>query len=172
MINKYGISLRLVEESDAQFIVDLRTDEKLSRFLSVTYADVEEQKKWLRAYKKREEKDEEFYFVALYQGRVYGTTRIYNIETDCFEVGSWLFAPDAPNGVAVLADIVAREFAFEKLNVGRCKFEVRRKNVSVVKYHKSYKPILIKETEQDYFFVLDRDAFEEHKNKLIKILGK
>lgn len=171
-IDKYGICLRLVEEHDAEFIVRLRTDEKLSRFLSLTSNDVDAQKRWIQKYKEREQKEQEYYFVALYQDVIYGTTRIYNIESDCFEVGSWLFSPETPSGVAVLADIIGREFAFEKFNTSKCKFEVRRKNASVVKYHKSYKPLLIKETEQDLYFLLNRSAFEEHKTKLIKLLSK
>lgn len=172
IIEKYGITLRLVEQQDAEFIVRLRTDEKLARFLSATSNDVEAQKEWIRQYKEREKKEQEYYFIASYQGVIYGTTRIYNIEPDCFEVGSWLFSPETPSGVAVLSDIVGREFAFEKFDTSKCKFEVRRNNTSVVKYHKLYKPLMVKETEQDFYFVLGRSEFEEHKNKLIKLLAK
>lgn len=171
-IDKYGITLRLVEEEDAAFIVALRTDEKLSRFLSLTSNDVEAQKEWIRKYKIREQQGQEYYFVAMYQGQVYGTTRIYNIEPNCFEVGSWLFSNNTPSGVSILADIIAREYAFEKLNTDICKFEVRKNNLSVVKYHKGYKPTLVRETDQDYFFTLERKTFETYKNKLLTILSK
>ncbi len=53
-MNKYGIDVRFVEESDAEFILSLRTDPKLSRYLHATDNDVEKQRQWIRKYKERE----------------------------------------------------------------------------------------------------------------------
>lgn len=171
-IEKYGITLRPVELSDAEFIVGLRTDEKLGRFLSPTLPDIDAQREWLKKYKEREANGTEFYFIAEHQGRAYGTTRIYNITENCFEVGSWLFAKDSPRGVSILADIAGREFAFEKLTTPICKFEVRRDNLTVIKYHKGYCPTLVDADELNYYFTLDRASFTTHATKLIKILSK
>lgn len=171
-IERYGIVLRGVTEEDAAFIVKLRTDESLGRFLSHTSPDIEKQKEWIRGYEMREAEDREFYFICEYQGKVYGTTRIYNIEDDCFEVGSWLFTPHTPSGVSVLADIIAREFAFDKFGFDKCRFEVRKQNLSVVKYHKGYQPAIIGEDELNYYFTLTKTKFDIHKTKLIKIFQK
>jgi hypothetical protein len=171
-IEKYGIRIQTIEDHDAEFILKLRTDNNLSRFLSHTSTDLNAQREWIRRYKEREKEGKEYYFIALHNGTRYGTTRIYNIESDCFEVGSWLFSPDAPIGVSILTDIIGREFAFKKLGARKCKFTVRRENHTVIKYHKSYKPILIKETQEDFFFMLTREAFETYKNKLINVIIK
>lgn len=169
-IERYGLTLRFVEQEDAQFIVKLRTDEKLSRFLSPTSSDIKMQQEWIAKYKEREHKGEEYYFITEYQGVICGTTRIYNIEDDCFEIGSWLFSADSPGGVPVLADIITREFAFEKLKISKCRFEVRKLNKAVVKYHKSYNPQVVGEDELNYYFVLSRESFNERKNKLVPML--
>ena len=39
-LDKYGLHVRLVNEDDAEFIVSLRTDPKLSRFIHDTGNDV------------------------------------------------------------------------------------------------------------------------------------
>jgi len=53
-LNRYGLHVRLVNEDDAEYILNLRTDHKLGRFLSKTVNDLEVQKQWIRDYKKRE----------------------------------------------------------------------------------------------------------------------
>ena len=60
---KYGLQLRFVNEDDAEFIIKLRTDPKLGKFIHSTSSDIEEQKKWIRAYKKREQAGTDYYFI-------------------------------------------------------------------------------------------------------------
>ena len=62
-MKRYGISVRLVEEDDAEFILKLRTNRKLSRYLHKTDADIEKQIQWIRNYKKRELEGTEYYFL-------------------------------------------------------------------------------------------------------------
>ena len=51
VITAEGIKLRLVEKTDAEFIVDLRTDKKLGQNISWTSASVEKQIAWIEEYK-------------------------------------------------------------------------------------------------------------------------
>lgn len=53
-LDRYGLHVRLVGEEDAEFIVHLRTDEKLSRYINKTNVGVDKQKEWIKQYKKRE----------------------------------------------------------------------------------------------------------------------
>ena len=53
MYQKYGIQLKPVEESDADFIIELRTNNQKSRFISATNPDVTQQKEWIKNYKIR-----------------------------------------------------------------------------------------------------------------------
>jgi RimJ/RimL family protein N-acetyltransferase len=161
-----------VEEEDAGFIVELRTDPNLSRFLSPTNPNIEEQKAWIAKYKLREEQGEEYYFLCLNEdGEKLGLNRLYNFEKDCFEIGSWLYKPGLPMSMAVLGDLTIRDYGFENLGFDQCKFEVRKANLSVVKYHLAFKPEKVGESELDYYFRLSYDRYKIHRDKLLKILN-
>ncbi|WP_297830162.1 GNAT family N-acetyltransferase [uncultured Rikenella sp.] len=170
-IHRYGITLRPVEVSDAEFILKLRTDERLGQFLSVTSPDLEQQQEWIRGYKEREAIGKEYYYIAEKDGAAYGTIRTYKIGEDWFEGGSWLFSPDAPVGMSILADIINREFAFEVLDKSVNCFEVRRLNQAVVKYQRGYRPIQVAEDELNYYFILTRRQFAKYKQRYLKLLG-
>jgi hypothetical protein len=168
---KYGITIRLVEEADAEFIVSLRTDEKLGRYLSHTRVSVDEQRKWIKAYKIREALGEEYYFIAIgEQGERYGTTRLYNLEVDSFTTGSWLFSESAPTGMAIKTDLIGRELAFEELGYEICKFDVRRENKKVIRFHQFFMPRMIMENDLDIFYELDKASFNKFRDKLINII--
>ena len=53
-IEKYGCYYRLVEIKDAEFIMSLRTNEKLSRYINETNNKLKDQSDWLKDYKLRE----------------------------------------------------------------------------------------------------------------------
>jgi RimJ/RimL family protein N-acetyltransferase len=171
MIKKYGIVLRLVNESDAKFILELRTNEKLGRYLSQTSEDLTLQENWIRSYKKRENLGIEYYFIVEDEnGKKFGTTRLYNPAENSFEVGSWIFSQNSPTGMAIKADIICREFGFETFKTKKCNFEVRKDNKSVIKYHKGYKPTMISEDELNLYFELTFEKFETYSQKLLNYL--
>ena len=58
-----GIKMRLINEADAEFVVKLRTDKKLGKYISWTSNNIEDQIGWIKEYKKREAKQKEFYFI-------------------------------------------------------------------------------------------------------------
>ena len=93
----FGVYFRLVEIEDAEFIHSLRNNEKLSRYINPTSKDLTEQIKWLKKYKLREKKGEDFYILCLEsdKGSKLGLNRLYDINDDYFEIGSWVFSPDA-----------------------------------------------------------------------------
>ena len=53
------VKLRLVNESDASFILSLRLNENYNKFLSSVNNDIEKQKVWIRNYKQKENNNEE-----------------------------------------------------------------------------------------------------------------
>jgi RimJ/RimL family protein N-acetyltransferase len=171
---KFQVTRRFVEPADAGFILSLRMDDRLGRFLSPTDPDVEKQERWIASYKERERRGEEFYFLFAHRdGSKYGVSRIYDIDNEAgvFEVGSWLFAPDSPLGLAVLCDLCVRDWAFEKLGSASCRFEVRKENKSVVGYHKRFAPELTGQDGLNFYFRLDRDRYRAHRNSLLKMYG-
>jgi RimJ/RimL family protein N-acetyltransferase len=172
--DKFHVKKRFVEPADAEFILSLRMNDSLGRFLSHTDPDIDKQREWIEAYKKRERRGEEFYF--LFAGdkeAKYGVSRIYNVDRreKTFEVGSWLFSPDSPVGLAPLADLCVRDYGFERTGAVACRFEVRKDNGSVVNYHRRFDPELTGEDELNFYFRLDRRRYVGQRNAMLKMYG-
>jgi RimJ/RimL family protein N-acetyltransferase len=170
-INKYNIKLRVVEETDAAFIVAIRTDTSKSRFISETNSDVEKQKLWISEYKKREKAEEEFYLIAIDEEEVeFATYRLYDKRENSIEIGSFVSKPLYNNPINVIkVDVILKAYVFQELGFNNLKFEVRKENKSVVNYHKKFHPILIDEDELNYYFVLEKKAFLANKIKFEKL---
>ena len=167
---RFSVRMRFVEPRDASFILKLRTDERLGKFISPTENDLEKQIKWIRQYKSREQKSEEFYFLfESLSGKPYGVSRAYNFCEDSFEIGSWLFSHDTPEGVAILADLATRDYAFISRNVSACKFEVRKANRNVIRYHQRFNPEVICEDNENYYFRLSFEKYIKFRNNLIAV---
>lgn len=167
-IERYGIKLRSVNIDDAEFIIMLRTDSKKSRFISSTGSDIELQKKWIEGYIKREAENKEYYFIAIDEkGEKFATYRVYNIEDDICEIGSWVSKPGYKNtNNSIKVDLIMKEFVFETLKYSKVRFEVNKANTSVVKYHKLFNPILVRESEDNNYFILEKENFESRRNKI------
>lgn len=166
-IQRYGVTLRLVEVDDAEFILKLRTDPKLNRFISYTSPELNDQVKWIQNYKEKEKQELELYFIAMdTEGNKFGTIRLYNRDEQSFEIGSWLFSSHSPMGMAVKTHIIGYEIGFEVFKAEYCRFEVRKENVSVLNYVKFFKPAKIGEDNLNIYFRLSKENFESRKNKL------
>ena len=92
-LKKYGIEVRLVNEDDTQFILSLRADKWLTRFIHQTDDDEQKQREWIRKYKEREKAGKEYYFIYSKDGVPFGLNRIYSIHNGSFTSGSWLCVP-------------------------------------------------------------------------------
>ena len=168
---KYGITLRLVEESDSDFIVKIRTDIRKARFISETNSIVLEQKKWIKAYKTREILCEEYYIIAIDEdNEKFATYRLYNKTEASIEIGSFVSCPEYNNPINIIkVDVLLKEYVFEALGFVTLNFEVRKKNTTVISYHKKFQPIKINEDEHNYYFVLEKEAFLKNKLKFEKL---
>ena len=116
-IYKYRLDCRLADESDSGFILALRTDDVLSRYIHATDNDLQSQIDWMRAYKKRERAGEDYYFIFSYEGERVGVCRLYAIHDNHFTFGSWLFKRDIPFFCSIAAAVIAREIAFDILGL-------------------------------------------------------
>lgn len=114
---KYGVQIRFVNEDDAAFIVRLRTDPRLTRFIHDTDSNIDKQKAWIRKYKEREAAGTEYYFAVSIDNKTQGFIRIYSIHDKTFTVGSIIMDKEAPIHCALAATIVAKEIAFEVLGL-------------------------------------------------------
>ncbi len=161
----------MVEETDADFIILLRTDTSKSKFISPTDSDVNKQKEWIRKYKEREKSGDEYYFIAIDENEEkFATYRIYNKMNDSIEIGSFVSKPfyNIPINV-IKVDVILKEFVFTSLGYDQLNFEVRKENKSVVSYHKKFHPYLEKEDDLNFYFVLAKENFLVNKTKFEKL---
>lgn len=171
---KYGLYTRLVQKSDAAFILQLRTNEKLNQHIHATSNDLLQQEQWIENYKIREQAGTEYYFIfEVPKGTPVGVCRLYNITEDSFTSGSWVFSPDAPMGSGVLADIITREIGFDTLQRSINYYDVRKDNRTVNAYHLRYKPTRLDEDEEgNVNYKLGKEAFEKGKQFYLRMTVK
>lgn len=171
-LDRYGLHCRLVNDDDAELITNLRSDEKLGRYIHSTPRDVASQIEWQHSYYQRQKEGIEYYFAYEKGGVVYGFNRIYHITEEYFTIGSWVFSKESPIGMAILADIIVREIGFELFPEKLCAWDNRKDNTNVVKFSKTYNPRLMAETEMDYYFLCSAEDVETNKFKYVKLFNR
>ena len=158
VIRSKSISLRLVEEEDASFILSLRLDEKYNSFLSKVGSDLESQKLWIKEYKSHEANKEQYYFIIeRADGKHCGTVRLYDFKNDSFSWGSWILNEDKTRYAAVESAFLVYQYGFNILGFGRSHFEVMKGNDRVVAFHEKMGAIRVGEDDINIYFEINRD---------------
>lgn len=166
-----NINLRIADTSDAEFILQLRLDEKKSRYISSVDNDLEKQINWLKEYKKRENDKKEYYFIIENKsGEKFGVLRLYDFKDDSFCWGSWIIKDDSPSYMAIESALMVYEFAFYTLGFKNTHFDVRKKNEKVISFHKRLGAQVVDEDELNYYFIYPKTAYEEIREKYKKYL--
>lgn len=159
--------MRFVEESDAEFILKLRLDERYNQFLSSVNPDVQAQKDWIRKYKADEAAKKQFYFIIeRLDGTPCGTVRVYDLREDSFCWGSWILNEDKTRFAAVESAFLVYQFGFDELGFKKSHFDVRKGNDGVISFHKRMGAIQTCESELDYYFEITQEAVLETKYRL------
>ena len=160
------VILTLATVHDAEFILSLRQNTALNRFVSHVSPSLYAQKKWLEEYKSRELTGDEFYFIIRGPDmKPLGTVRIYDFKNDSFCWGSWMVASDAPRKTAIESALSIYEFAFYSLGFNQCHFDVRNENIKVIKFHNMMGAQETLCTDLDTFFIYSKENYEKIKHK-------
>jgi len=165
------LSYRLVDETDAEFIIELRTNPKLNKFLNYTSNSIEDQISWIKNYKYRESKSLEFYFMFLEDGIRKGTYRLYNINSYSFTIGSWLFNSCNNKLFPIYSDLLMADYGFYQLNKEILLFDVRKKNKKVINYHKLKNPIPYSEDDDNIFYFIQKKEWNNCKKNILDYFG-
>jgi RimJ/RimL family protein N-acetyltransferase len=135
-VDGLAFSLRPVEESDAEFMLALRTHPQLNRFVRPGARSVDEQLAWLKSYFAR---DGDFCFIVERQkGRApEGVIALYDVASDysTAEWGRWMLNQGsfaAPESARLLY-----RFAFETLGIDTVFCRTLAENAAVVSFHDS-----------------------------------
>lgn len=166
-----NIRLRLVEESDAEFILKLRLDDRYNLFLSAVSHNVQNQKNWINKYKQQEAEGKQFYFIIeRNDGTPCGTIRIYDLTEDSFCWGSWILNDNKTRYAALESAFLIYRFGFENLGFEKSHFDVMKGNEKVVSFHKKMGALQIGEDRENYYFEISKESVESMKNKLLSKL--
>ncbi|KPN77490.1 GNAT family N-acetyltransferase [Shewanella bicestrii] len=166
MLKSKTISMRLIEESDAEFVLRLRLDPRYNNFLSKVDADLNGQKKWIRNYKIDEHNKKQFYFIIVRNDGVpCGTVRIYDIRNDSFCWGSWILNEDKTRYAAIESALLVYDFGFNEMKYNKSHFDVMKGNEKVINFHKKFGAIQTGEDEQNYYFEISKESVEHFKEK-------
>lgn len=167
ILESKSIRLRFVEDSDAEFILGLRLDERYSKFLSSVSPDVEAQKKWIRKYKNDEKNGIQYYFIIeRLDGAPCGTVRIYDIRNDSFCWGSWILNEKKTRYAALESAFLVYEFGFKQLGFKKSHFDVMKENKGVIKFHTRIGAVKTSEDEVNDYFEITEEAVEKAKENL------
>ena len=165
-----AVRLRLATEADAAFLLGLRLDPSRNRNISATSSDLDAQVSWMRAYADRAAAGREAYFVIEVDGRPQGSLRLYDYRApeDSFCWGSWIIRPGAPASTAHQSAILVYDLAFGALRFNRSHFDVRQANQSVWKFHERMGARLLREDDQDRFYVYGLEDYRQARARLQK----
>jgi RimJ/RimL family protein N-acetyltransferase len=153
MLSLKTIRLRLVEPSDAEFILSLRLDQKYNSFLSKVDNDIESQRTWIRNYKEDEANKKQFYFIIeRMDGVACGTVRIYDLRSDSFCWGSWILNENKTRYAAIESALLVYRYGFDILGFKKSHFDVMKGNSKVTDFHKKFGAVMVSEdSDNDYF---------------------
>lgn len=149
------VKLRLVEVKDAQFILSLRQNPSLSKYISSTNITIEQQENWIKNYKVREKEEKEYYFIVGNLDSIpVGTVRIYDISFDEKKCvwGSFILSSKRPNGSSYEVMDLTIKFIEEELNLKQIKLDVRKDNVKAIHIYEKFGFVRISEDELNYFY--------------------
>ena len=171
-LDRFGLHVRLVREEDAEFILKLRTDERLGRFIHPTSNDVEKQRQWIRDYKQREAQGIEYYFIYELNNERVGVNRLYDMKPDTqeFTSGSFVFKTGLPMEISTLSLIIMRDIAFDTLGYETNYSDVRLKNYHVRKSARLFGCTQYGETEESALYVVDKLTYKRNRQRLLKLL--
>lgn len=136
LIDGDAFSLRPVMPEDSEFIVALRIDKSLSRFIHATSADPAAQRAWIERYFEREG---DYYFII--ENRVTrtpeGTISIHDADPDrvTAEWGRWILRPQSLASVESV--MLVYRVAFARLGLQSIYCRTLAENKKVVSFHTS-----------------------------------
>jgi RimJ/RimL family protein N-acetyltransferase len=163
---------RPVQIEDAQFILDLRSDPKLNKYISATPPLLEDQEEWIKRYFERNLKGKDYYFIACdLTGTPSGTVRVYDVQDKEATGGSWVVKPNSSIGLSLESFLVPMYMTFEILGKDIMNIDVRMENKRVLRWHEMCGALFIKEDQLNKYYNYDRNIYNKSKSIVGAMLG-
>lgn len=170
-ISSKTVSIRYVEETDAEFILSLRLDDRYNQFLSKVTDDVQSQIDWIKEYKEDEKRGLQYYFIIeRNDGTPCGTVRIYDLTESSFCWGSWILNEEKTRYAALESAFLVYQFGFDNLSYRKSHFEVMKGNEKVVSFHEKMGAVKIAEDDNNFYFNISKDVVMSTKEQFSRLL--
>ncbi|MEE0139924.1 GNAT family N-acetyltransferase [Fusobacterium ulcerans] len=153
------INLITVQKKDSEFILKLRNDKKLNKYISYVSNSIEVQEKWIEGYLGREEKTLEYYFLVQNKDdTLCGTVRIYNIdyEKKKGEWGSFILNENRPKGAYKEVVELSLNFALKKLGLTTLNLEFNKENEKAIYIYEKCGFKKIGQDKFNHFYSINR----------------
>lgn len=161
--------MRLIREIDAEFVLSLRLNSQLNKYLSPVENDLNKQLDWIKQYKIREESRLEFYFIITsLDNESLGTVRLYDFQESSFCWGSWMIHKNASSFTAIESALTIYEIAYYLLGFSSSHFDVRKLNDKVIKFHKGFGAKVVSDDIDNFYFTITKEDYENTKRKYKK----
>lgn len=159
--------IRLIHEGDIEFLLSLRLNNNLNKYLNHIDSDRNKQLEWLLHYKQREAAGNDYYFVISdkYVGDI-GFVRVYDINSDdkTFTWGSWIIKEEnRPKYAAIESALLVYEFAFLELDLSLARFVVNNNNIKVIQFHNRFGAKFKFLDEMNHTFELPKSVYIQLK---------
>jgi RimJ/RimL family protein N-acetyltransferase len=151
------IVCREAEPEDAAFILSLRLNEKLSRYLQKIDNDLEKQAHYIINSKNK--LDEYYFIIESKVGEAYGACRLHSITKDGCVPGSWIIKPEAPFYVAPEAYFLMSDFALIYLDILQMNIDAIKGNKSVIRFYRKTGGEIVGEDEHKYYLRTTREDY-------------
>ena len=164
-----NLYLKEVNLKDANYILKLRTDKLLSKYINPTPKNIKKQYEWLKKYLHRRKNKKEYYFIfqikkkTLYENL--GFARIVKIKNDTFHFGGWILQRNTKPWIALECCLSIYEYAFNYLNYKKCLLWINLNNIDVIKYHKFLGAKFLKKDKKEIFLKFDTKNYIKLKSK-------
>lgn len=167
------LRLRLVEPEDAGYIHGLRTNPAYNAHLSTVEGTVDDQRRWIEAYKAREAAGGEYYYVIerLSDGVRCGVVRLYGITGETFTWGSWILDSGKPPMAALESALLSFGVAFDRLDLHCGLVDVRRENTHAIAFYERFGMQPTGEDALNRYFLYTRGLFEADRAGYLAALG-
>ena len=158
-----SVRLRLAQDSDAAFILKLRSDSRLNAHLSTTSSELQQQQAWMHGYAERNAKGEEHYFIIESGHQPVGTIRMYDYQLldRSFCWGSWIVRRGASPECAMASLLQLYDIGFRSAEFMSARFNVRSDNLSVLAFHRRIGAQEVRREGADVHFRIERGAYEQ-----------
>lgn len=166
-----NLVLRLIDPADAEYVFALRTDPNYNTHLSEVRGSVDDQRRWIEAYKARENELRELYYVIERQDGVRcGLVRLYDISEQSFTWGSWILDQNKPPKAALESAVIIYVIGFELMGIPKAVFEVRKDNTHTISFHERFNATRTGETDNEFLFDYPRERFAQDKPGYMALL--